>query len=113
MASAITVCQQRGVLNDVACARLWADHWARAGWAWPAIHEKLSAKGLAEAAIAAARHDIGAGPQEELMRARAVRDNLRQRRPVASDSAVARRLASRGFDEDVIERLFNERNAER
>ena len=43
--------RQRGGLNDETCARLWAEQWARRGYAWSVIRHKLEAKGLGPAAI--------------------------------------------------------------
>ena len=96
----------RGLLDDRACARLWADHWARRGYAWAAIRVKLSAKGLANEAIAAAAGELDA-PEDDMARARQI---------VAAHTSshagarvrMARTLSARGFDADLIERLLNE-----
>jgi SOS response regulatory protein OraA/RecX len=93
----------RGLLDDRACARLWADHWARAGYAESAVRAKLSAKGFGEAAIREAVEHLGL-PASEEARARELAGTL-LRRPAGQ---VARRLASRGFSEDVIERVVRE-----
>ncbi len=98
----------RGLLDDRACARLWAEHWARRGYAWAAIREKLSGKGLAEEAITAAAGRLNA-PEQEIDRARRLiagrvwlRADTRQR------ARVARALSLRGFDVDLIEQLLSD-----
>src|SRR3990167_8099797 len=48
---ALKVCQQRGLLDDRVGARLWAEQWARRGYAWAAIQQRLAARGFADAAI--------------------------------------------------------------
>ena len=98
----------RGLLDDRVCARLWAGHWARRGYAWAAIRVKLSAKGLAEEAIAAAAGEWDA-PEDDMARAR----QIMAAHPASRGGAharvrAARALSARGFDADLIERLLNE-----
>ena len=117
-------CRARGMLDDAACARLWGEHWARRGYAWAAIRAKLFLKGLDEPSIRHAASMLG-GATGDVARARllAVQLARRSRRsPGSSDAAsrmpagrrgerarLARRLAARGFDSDVIERVVSER----
>ncbi len=97
-----------GQLDDRACARLWADHWARGGYAWMAIRAKLSAKGLPSETIAGVTDELGA-PAEEMARARQMVVARTPPHPTTRDRArLARTLSGRGFDTDLIERLLNE-----
>ena len=95
-----------GALDDQACARLWADHWARAGYAWAAIQRKLSAKGLSEALIKLAGRGAGRA-SDDMARAREV-----VAKPLGSSqrsiNRCVRLLRSRGFDQDVIEQVLSE-----
>ena len=127
--------QARGIVDDRACAQLWANHWARQGYARALIRLKLSAKGLDAQVIDSAVHRLGP-PSDDEERARALvasslrrreRPSTRQRSPPARHSGplgvwrqvprrtgsgaarrLARTLASRGFDADLIERVLNE-----
>lgn len=103
----VSECRRRGLLDDRACARLWADHWARRGYAWAAIRQRLAMKGLPEAAIDAAAARTGAMADAE--RARHAAEHW-CRRPSARRSPVrlGRFLAARGFDESVIEHVVAE-----
>ena len=121
----IARCRADTLLDDRSCARLWADHWARQGYAWSAIHAKLSAKGLEEDAIqhAASRLRIAA---DDRARARLVaaqgasrstqRSDVRERARLCEATAsrqrsrarLARRLASRGFEPDVIAQVLDD-----
>ena len=108
---AVAECQVRGLLDDPACARLWAAHWARSGYAWAAIFLKLREKGLGDAAIDAAAERVGRTAEDDAERARAVLAQRLRRRQGAAPSrpGLARILASRGFDPDTIEQLLSER----
>ena len=98
----------RGFLDDRACARLWGEHWARRGYAWAAIRSKLSTKGLDERTIDEAAQHLGR-PSQDDARARGV---VAQRTHRSADrrerTRLARALASRGFDPDLIERVLSE-----
>ena len=113
----IAACRGEGLLDDEACARLWAEHWTRHGYASDAIRRKLALKGLDERAIQHATGLLG-GTTGDLARARGLAEQSarRIRRPAASSDAasrerarLARSLAARGFDSDVIERVVSER----
>ena len=95
--------RQQGWVNDRACARLWADHWARQGYAWAAIRARLQTKGLDEPVIGQADAALGLSAGDGV-RARQVAAGHRTRRVPAS--RVARRLAARGFDSELIERIL-------
>ena len=107
-ARVIAASRARGLLDDHACARLWADHWARRGYAWSAIRAKLAAKGLAEDVIEAMLRRLAADVTDE-DRARAlVASSLRRRGPRPVDvRSAARTLQARGFDEEVIARALH------
>jgi len=96
-------CHTQGLVNDRACARLWAEEWARRGWSWSAIRGKLQAKGLAEEALEAAEEQLG-GEAADTARAQQL---IEQHRGTPPDRArTARKLAARGFDVELIERLL-------
>ena len=108
-ARAIAQAQALGMLDDEAGARLWADQWARRGYAWDAIRAKLSLKGFSDQAIERAATRLGlAGDDEARARLVAAAHLRRQRARPQSRWALARTLTSRGFDADVIERVLNE-----
>ena len=102
----------RGRLDDRACACLWADHWARQGYAWSAIQLKLSAKGLGEDAIAEAASRLGPASTDEararLLIAQRTQGGMDRRQRVR----LARTLASRGFDPELVDQVLNPPNAE-
>ena len=103
----IAACHAQSLLDDEACARLWADSWARRGYGWAFIREKLSAKGLPDSAIERAAWHVGSTPADEATRARHALDSRTQRGQGAAQRArLARTLAARGFDEDTIERAL-------
>ena len=95
-----------GLVDDRACARLWADEWARQGYAWSAIRERLSARGLPADAVSAAARIVG-GPSGDAARAQRLVARVRKRRPGAP-ARLARQLAARGFDAELIERVLGE-----
>ena len=110
----------RGWLDDRAAARLWADHWAREGYAASLIRAKLSAKGFSEDVIDETATRC-CPPTDDQARARLLVATYLQRhappRRVRSLPApaegrqagrLARTLASRGFDSDLIEQVLNE-----
>lgn len=98
----------RGVLDDRAGVRLWADHWARQGYASAAIRLKLAAKGFDAQAIEDTVSRF-VPPSDDEARARVL---LAQRRDRVSGrpgrARLARALAAHGFEPDVIERLLGE-----
>ena len=99
-AAALAACEARGLVNDAAAARLWAQHWLDQGYAWAAVAERLRTKGFDDRTLHSLdAQDRFAGDDES--RARRVAARLRGR----SAASVARALASRGFDPDVIERV--------
>ena len=105
-ACAVAACRARGLVDDRACARLWAEHWVRQGYAWAAIRAKLAAKGLSEAVIEQAAGARGT-PDAEAARARTLlAKRLRAAAGVRARMRAARLLASHGFDEDLITQVL-------
>jgi len=100
--------QARGELDDLACAKLWAEHWSRSGYAWAAIQMRLEAKGLHEHTIQHVRGPLGT-PSADEARARTLATRLLSRRLARQPRArLARLLAAHGFDAELIERLLSE-----
>ena len=98
----IAQCMREGLLDDAACTKLWATQLRERGYALGAIREQLLEKGLPldriESALAALRVEADdAQVAAALVRAR--RSSQPQR--------LARWLAARGFDEDVIAELVS------
>ena len=104
----LDACVAQGLLDDVIAGRLWAEHWARRGYASHAIHAKLTAKGLNAQTIRQVIQAVGTTETDD-MRARVVAARVVVSAPGPPVRLrVARRLASRGFDSDVIERILHE-----
>lgn len=105
-------CERLNLLDDGAAARLWAEQWSRRNFAWRAIAARLAAKGFGDRALAAAERQVG--PQQDAARARAFAAAWARRRaglgPTAK-VALARALAARGFDAELIERIATEASA--
>ena len=89
------------MVDDRACARLWAGQWARQGYAAAAIRQKLSTKGLETRVVDAAVATLDEA-EDDRARARLLID-ARLRRGWAPRERLARWLAARGFDAEVIE----------
>ena len=103
----VAACRARGLVDDRASTRLWAEQWARRGYAWSAIRVKLSGKGFADGDIVAAARHLGT-TADDAARAREVAASSRRRVPRATAQRLARLLASRGFDADLIEHVVAE-----
>lgn len=98
--------RQQGWLDDRACAKLLAVRLADHGWAWRAIHEQLLAKRFDPSVIQEIANTLDL-PGTDEQRARTMLHDAGSRPSgPASRSRVARRLAQRGFDADLIERLL-------
>ena len=100
-------CRALGLLDDQAAARLWAEQWARRGYASAAIRMKLQAKGFDARVSDEAAARVGPAsddePRARLIAAAALR---RPRSRPGRSQRLARLLASRGFDSDLIERVL-------
>ena len=107
-ARVVRLCQARGILDDRACARLWADHWARQGYAWAAIRQKLTERGLDDSTIDEARHRLGLASDDGARARLVVAQRTRRSAGRPPRSRLARTLASRGFDSELIERVLDE-----
>ena len=108
----IARCDTEGLLDDVLCAKLVATSWADRGYAWGAIRMKLSAKGIGDTTIAQMESLLG-GARTDVARADQVAKMYqeRARRMPLSDvrretNRLARRLAARGFDAELIEQVL-------
>ena len=107
--------QARGWLDDRACARLWAEHWARRGYAWRAIRARLAAKGLDDAASGHAAQALSLASDDEARAQRLVASRLGRGRVATGRVSIlsarrkrglARTLAGRGFDPQIIVRVL-------
>ena len=96
----------QGTLDDCACARLWAEHWARRGYAWSAIRLKLTAKGLSDEVIARAVNTLGTAAADVTRARELVERHCRRTTQRRASPRLWRLLASRGFDQDVIEQVL-------
>ena len=102
--------ERSGALDDRVCAKLWMQRLADAGYAWPVIRERLREKQLSERLInECLTHARDDDPDHDRLRAIAT---ARLAHLPASDSRrrqrLARWLASRGFDLDLIEPVLAE-----
>jgi len=106
-ARAVAEARVRGLVDDRACARLWANHWARQGYAWSAIRLKLAAKGLEGQAVDDAARDVGAASDDD--RAQLIVERVTRAGTAGPmRGRLARALALRGFDAELIERILDQ-----
>jgi SOS response regulatory protein OraA/RecX len=105
-AQLVRACRARGLLDDRLGATLWAEQWARRGYAQAAIRAKLAAKGFGDASI----HEALAsrGLTDEAARVRALIERRGGRGPRGKPARLARLLRSRGFEPELIERVLTE-----
>ena len=109
-------CEAQGLIDDQLAVRLLAEHWARRGQAWVLIRHHLLEKGFDEDTVDRASRRLGL-PTGDLQRARALTDAALRRSAAGRAAAgrlrprarLERLLASRGFDEELIERVVRER----
>ena len=107
---AVSVCSRAGLLDDAVCAKLWATTLADRGYAWEAIRGQLLSKGLEPPLIDRTLHPLQARADD----ASRIRDlvDARLRDRARTDphlrTRLARLLARRGFDADLIERVLVE-----
>ena len=106
----ITDCTRDGLLDDRACAKLWATSLADRGYAWAAIREQLLAKGLAEGLVTQVIALLQARASDEVRARAVVQERVRGR--AGNDqrlrARVARFLSQRGFDSGLIDRVLTE-----
>lgn len=95
----ITQCTRAGLLNDALCAKLWATTWREHGYALAAIQARLQERGIPDEMIrpvlAALRAEV-----DDAQKAAELVQVMGGRR---SPQRLSRWLASRGFDDAVIE----------
>jgi SOS response regulatory protein OraA/RecX len=104
----LSACRASGLIDDVACAKLVAGHWARHGYAWAAIRLKLADKGVDDDAIRAAERDVD-GSDGDPARARAlIGQRLASGQASAHRQRLARLLASHGYEPDLIEHVITQ-----
>jgi len=105
----------RGLVDDRVCAKLWASTLAERGYAWAAIRERLVTKGLDEPLITQVLTPLQAYADDatrarDLAQRHLARRTHVQRAARGKDrrSHVARLLAQRGFDSELIDRVLTE-----
>ena len=103
-------CRTLGLIDDQAAARLWAGQWARRGYAAAAIRLKLQAKGFEARISDQAVAHAGLASDDDETRARLlVTSSLRRHTMgVGRSQRLARVLASRGFEPELIDRVLAE-----
>ena len=104
----IAASRQQGLLEDRLAARLWAEQWARAGFAAAAIRHKLTVKGFDAHAIDDATERVAPSSDDEARARLVLARAARRASGVAARFRLTRALASRGFDPDMIERVLRE-----
>lgn len=107
-ARALEAAAALGVVDDRACARLWCAHWARQGFAASAIEEKLNARAIEPLAISQAIKALQK-EQSDLARARDFLEHA-ARGGKKTPKQLAQSLARRGFDEEILERIYPEQS---
>ena len=106
----VNLCIARGWLDDTACTKLWVTKLAEQGFAISAIRDRLIAKGLSEQVIEPAVSALQRAEDDD-QRARLLVQRLLvtlrgDRRDVRLRRRLERRLAQRGFDQDVMSRAL-------
>lgn len=98
----------RGLLDDRAAARLWAEHFVRQGYAASGIEQKLLAKGFDEAVTAQVIGRCASASSEEA-RARTLAARYTKAPARRTQAArITRALTARGFDAEMIARVVDE-----
>ena len=104
----IKVYRSRGFVDDRTATRLWAEQWVRQGYATSAIRAKLIEKGF-EALIIDEIIQQYVPPHDDALRARVfLARKTRYTSGPSSQAKLARLLAARGFEPDLIEQLLGE-----
>ena len=113
IASVLVACARQDLVDDRACAKLWAARLADRGYAWGAVREQLLEKGLDPrvvtqvlAPLAARDPDASRARlllEREIDRARAARTRASRR---GLHARWARLLARRGFEPDLIDQVL-------
>ena len=104
----VAASRKRGLLDDRLAARLWAEQWARAGFAAAAIRHKLTTKGFDAHAIADAAKRAALLCDDEARARLVLAQHSRRASGPRARVRLTRILASRGFDPDVIQRVLRE-----
>ncbi len=108
----IVQCTREGWLDDAACTKLWARTLRERGYALAAIRAQLLAKGLADGVIERVLTSLRAEADDGRLAAEIAQKQMRTRAStvVSSPQRLARWLAQRGFDEDVIADVISDRS---
>lgn len=97
-------CAQQGLVDDRISATLWASRLCEQGYAWTAIRDRLRAKGFDEPLINDVLQPLQRNA-DDATRARTLARARSRRRP-PDGPHLARWLAHRGFDSDLIDRVL-------
>jgi len=110
IADVVCACERAGALDDRVCAKLIAAARAAKGYASGSIREHLAGKGLARGVVESAVRSIQAETTDEERARTVVRTRLSRRleASVRLRLSLARVLARRGFDEELIDRVLRE-----
>lgn len=103
---AIAESLREGALDDRVCAKLWAIRFSDDGFAWAAIRAKLRDKGFEEPLIHATVRPLQQDADDATRAATLVSHRYRGHRRPCAPHRVARWLASRGYDADLIEHIL-------
>ncbi|MBI4354200.1 MAG: RecX family transcriptional regulator [Candidatus Omnitrophica bacterium] len=104
----VEACSREGLVDDRVAAKLWAETLVDRGYALSAIRAQLSERGFDDSTVEHALKTLRASEGDE-QRARAMVATLRKTSSLRARNArasVSRRLARRGFDPELINRLL-------
>lgn len=102
----VAECLRRRLLDDRASARLCTEHWARQGYATAAIRLKLAAKGFDDGLLQRVVSQYASERDDEARARQFLAGHLRGQPDRRAPARLARTLASRGFDSELIERVL-------
>ncbi len=114
VADVLAACAREGLIDDRVAAKLWAETLRQRGYALSAIHLQLQERGFDDSTIEQALNALRVREDDE-QRARMVVAQILTKTSSGSArgrrASVARRLARRGFDPELIDRLLSERKS--
>jgi len=105
--SVTATCLRERLLDDRACATLWANTLAERGYAVAAVREQLLAKGLDTTLVKQVLARL-CTHADDAQRARLVVQTYVRRHAEPGRRRLARLLSQRGFDADLIEQILAE-----
>ncbi len=109
IADIVEACSREGRIDDRVAAKLWVETLANRGYALSAIRIQLSDRGFDDHAIEQALNALRAREDDEQRARTMAAAFLKTSSGSASRgrrASVARRLARRGFDPELIDRLL-------